>query len=65
MNRTDFFIAVIAYTLIAWFLLTQEGSDLFWFAYIPLYLLVVAIPVYVVAAILVENVGIERGRNSR
>ncbi|MDQ2052638.1 hypothetical protein RBH26_19450 [Natronolimnohabitans sp. A-GB9] len=45
MNREELFLAIIAYTLVAW-VLTSEGA--FWFAWLPLYVLVIAIPIYVV-----------------
>ncbi|WP_440772800.1 hypothetical protein [Natronorubrum sp. DTA28] len=47
MNRTELFLAIIAYTLMTW-VLTSEGGDAFWFAWLPLYVLVIALPLYVV-----------------
>ena len=54
MDRTELFLAIIAYTLIAGVVL-PDGSDAFWFAYLPLYVLLVALPIYVVVDILRNN----------
>ena len=52
MNREELFLAIIAYTLITW-VLTSE-VDAFWFAWLPLYVLVIALPTFVVVD-LVKN----------
>ena len=55
MERTELFLGIIAYTLIANILLS-EGGDAFWFAYIPLYILVVALPIYIVGVLVLPNI---------
>jgi len=53
-DRTNVYLAIIAYTLVAGVLLS-EGDDTFWFAALPLFALVFLLPVAAVAELLASQ----------
>ncbi|NGM68721.1 hypothetical protein G6M89_06810 [Natronolimnobius sp. AArcel1] len=50
MNRTELFLAIIAYTLIVQVFV--DGGEDIWFAILPLFVLLFALPIFVVLDLL-------------